>query len=212
MHVKLDLLEEKGFASLRPYDGPTIPTEEWEKLEFVPWKSSGAEVFAPIASALGELECGGFWDYGKPDKGGIWTANAERCPTLVRWVEEAGADYGRVRVIKLEPQTDSRAHQLLHLDDNNRLNPDGDGWVVRAWLELTDSPGSFMIVRDDKDDPATESMIELRKGAQYVVDSERLYHAVTHSGPHTRYAVIASFESGPALRSWMEARMPKTVA
>jgi hypothetical protein len=211
MHRKLDLLEAKGFATLRPYEGPEIPAEEWETLEFVPWKSSGAEVFAPIASAEGELECGGFWDYGKPDKDGIWTANAERCPTIVRWVEEVGARYGRVRVIKLDSQSPERAMQLMHLDDNNRLNPDGEGWVVRTWVELTDSPGSYMIVREDKDDPATESRIELRKGAQYVVDSERLYHAVTHAGPHTRYSVIASFESGPELQRWMEARLPETV-
>lgn len=212
MHQKLDLVNQKGFVSLRPYSGPAISPEEWESLEFVPWKSSGAEVFAPIASAEGALECGGFWDYGKPDKDGIWTANAERCPTIVRWVEEVGARYGRVRVIKLEPQPLDRALQLLHLDDNNRLNPDGEGWVVRVWWELTDNPGSYMIVREKKDDPSTESRIEQRKDAQYVVDSEALYHASSHEGPHTRYAVIASFESGPELQRWIEARLPEAVA
>ncbi|MGH7912554.1 MAG: hypothetical protein ACREQM_11095 [Candidatus Dormibacteraceae bacterium] len=210
MHGKVDLMEAKGFASLRPYDGPEIPASEWESLEFVPWNSSGAEDFAPIASAKGELECGGFWDFGKPDKDGVWTANAERCPSLVRWVEEVGARYGRVRVIKLPPTVD-RAEQLLHLDDNNRLNPEGEGWVVRAWLELTDNPNSYMIVRDKKDDPSTESRIYLGKGAQYVVDSERLYHAGSHTGPHTRYALIASFESGPELERWMEARLPEPI-
>ena len=208
-HVYMDVLREKGFVELRPYNGPEIDPHEWEDLEFVNWKSSGAEVFAPIASALGELECGGFWDHGKPDKDGVWTVNAARCPSLVRWTEETGARYGRVRIIKLAPQNDDRATHLLHLDDNNRLNPDGEGWVVRAWIELTDNPGSYMIVRSDKNDPATETRIELRKGAQYVVDSERLYHAVTHAGPHTRYAVIASFESGPELESWIESRMPE---
>ncbi|HKV87090.1 MAG TPA: hypothetical protein VJT78_03750 [Candidatus Dormibacteraeota bacterium] len=206
-HVYMDVLQEKGFVSLRSYNGPEIDPREWEDLEFVNWKSSGAEVFAPIASALGEMENGGFWDKGKPDKDGIWTANAALCPNLVRWTQETGARYGRVRIIKLAPQDNSRAIQLMHLDDNNRLNPDGEGWVVRTWLELTDNPGSYMIVRSDKNDPSTESRIELRKGAQYVVDSERLYHAVTHSGPHTRYAVIASFESGPQLESWIESRM-----
>src|SRR5579864_9459054 len=130
-------------------------------------------------------------------------------PEPCNWTTEVGARYGRVRVIKLAPQSDDRATHLLHLDDNNRLNPDGEGWVVRTWLELTDNPGSFMIVRSDKNDPATEHRIELRKGAQYVVDSERLYHAVTHAGPHTRYAVIASFESGPQLEKWIESRMPE---
>jgi len=208
-HLYLDVLRKKGYVELKHYDGPEIDPREWEDAEYVTWKSSGAEVFAPIASAMGELECAGFWDHGKPDKDGVWTVNHDKCPSLVNWTTEVGARYGRVRVIKLAPQSDDRATHLLHLDDNNRLNPDGEGWVVRTWLELTDNPGSFMIVRSDKNDPATEHRIELRKGAQYVVDSERLYHAVTHAGPHTRYAVIASFESGPQLEKWIESRMPE---
>ena len=211
-HVYMDVLREKGFVELRPYAGPEINPSEWEDIEYINWKSSGAEVFAPIASALGELENAGFWDHGKPDKDGVWTANAPKCPSLVRWTEQVGARFGRVRVIKLEPQDDDRAVHLLHLDDNNRLNPDGEGWVVRTWLELTDSPESCMIVRADKNDPSTESRIRLRKGAQYVVDSERLYHAVTHAGPHTRYAVIASFECGPQLEEWIDDRLPEGVS
>jgi hypothetical protein len=35
-----------------------------------------------------------------------------------------------------------------------------------------------------------------------LVDSERLYHAVHNPGPKPRYALIASFESGEALRDW----------
>ncbi len=208
-HKYLDVLNEKGFVELRPYDGPEIDPTEWEDAEFVDWKSSGAEVFAPIASAMGEMECAGFWDHGKPDKDGIWTANAPRTPNLVNWTKEVGARFGRVRIIKLKPQNDDRATHLLHLDDNNRLNPDGEGWVVRTWLELTDNPGSYMIVRSVKDDPSTESRIELRRGSQYVVDSERLFHAVTHAGPHTRYAVIASFECGPQVEKWIDSRLPE---
>jgi hypothetical protein len=45
--------------------------------------------------------------------------------------------------------------------------------VVRAWLNLTDDPDSYMIGRDDRDDPATESHIPCPKGAQLVVDTER---------------------------------------
>ena len=28
--------------------------------------------------------------------------------------------------------------------------------MVRSWLELTDNPDSYMILREDKDDPATD--------------------------------------------------------
>src|SRR2546430_7273514 len=208
-HIYLDALREKGFASLRPYEGPEIDPSEWEALDYASWKSSGAEEFAPIASALGEIENSGFWDHGKPDKDGIWTANAPRSPSIVRWTSEVGARYGRVRIIKLKPQDYTRGVQLLHLDDNNRLNPEGEGWVVRTWLELTDNPGSYMIVRDEYADPASETLIALRKGAQYVVCSERLYHAVSHEGPHIRYAVIASFECGPALEGWIDSRLSR---
>ena len=38
-HRKLGVFEEKGFVILRDYDGPPIPPEEWERLEYVDWKS-----------------------------------------------------------------------------------------------------------------------------------------------------------------------------
>ena len=208
MHPKLDVMNEKGFVVLRDYDGPSIPVGEFLGLEYMDWKSGGDTNFAPIASARGEMECAGFWDHGKPDKDGIWTSNAAKCPTLVDYVEQAGARYGRVRIIKLNPSDEPSALRQLHLDDNNRLNPDGEGWVVRSWLELTDNPDSFMILREEKDDPSTESRIALPKGRQVVIDTERLWHVVWHPGPHPRYALITSWESGPALERWIEERLP----
>ena len=212
MHPKLDVMNEKGFVVLRDYDGPAIPDDEFLGLEYMDWKSGGDTNFAPIASARGEMECAGFWDHGKPDKDGIWTSNAARCPTLVRYVEQVGARYGRVRIIKLNPSDEAAALRQLHLDDNNRLNPDGEGWVVRSWLELTDNPNSYMVLREDKDDPATESRISLPKGRQVVIDTERLWHVVSHPGPHPRYALITSWESGPALQRWIEQRLPEGAA
>jgi len=212
MHQKLDVMNEKGFVVLRDYDGPAIPDSEWKGLEYMDWKSGGDTNFAPIASARGEMECAGFWDHGKPDKDGIWTSNAARCPTLVDYVEQVGARYGRVRIIKLNPSDEASALRQLHLDDNNRLNPDGEGWVVRSWLELTDNPDSFMILREDKDDPATESRIALPKGRQVIIDTERLWHVVWHPGPHPRHALITSWESGPPLQRWIEERLPERAA
>lgn len=202
---KLADLEEKGFVILKPFAG-RIDRAEWESLEYVDWKSGGDTNFAPIATAAGDMSVAGFWDFGKPDKGGIWNANAEKCPTFVKFVESVGADFGRVRVIKLNPNTyEQVSGRFLHQDDNNRLNPDGTGWVVRSWLQLTDNPDSYMVVREESDDPATESHIPLPRNSQFVVDTERLWHAVYHPGPEPRYALITSFESGDALQRWIEA-------
>lgn len=207
MHVKLDTLADKGFLQLKKYDGPAIPESEWSTMEYMDWRSGGDTNFAPIASALGEMECAGFWDHGKPDKDGIWTKNAEVCPMLVKWVENVGARYGRVRIIKLNPSTsEADAVRNLHLDDNNRLNPEGEGWVVRTWLQLTDDPNSYMILREKQDDPATESRVYMPKYSQFVIDSQRLFHAAYHPGPEPRYAMITSFESGPALQRWIESQ------
>jgi hypothetical protein len=206
-HRKLDVMQEKGFVVLKPYEGDLDP-KEWEGLEYLDWKSGGDTNFAILASADGEHDPRGFWEHGKPDKGGVWTTNIEKSRTLQKWTESVGADYGRVRIIKLEPNTETDAIRNLHPDDNNRKNPDGDGWVVRAWLQLTDNPDSYMILREDKDDPSTESRIPLPRGAQFVLDSERLQHAVWHQGDSPRYALITSFESGPELDSWIKANLP----
>ncbi len=204
-HLKLPALEEKGFVVLRDYQGPPIPDLEHDRLEFMDWKSGGDTNFAPLASALGEMECHGFWDHGKPDKDGVWTRNKDIAPTLVDYVESVGVRFGRVRVIELRPyDSEESAYRQLHLDDNNRLNPEGEGWVVRSWLELTDTPGTFFILRQDRDDPATESRIPLHRGMQIVIDTERLWHVVCHRDPRPRHALITSWESGPGLEAWME--------
>ena len=212
MHRKLDVLKDKGFVVLKDYDGPAIPESEWMALEYMDWKSGGDSNFAPIASALGEMECAGFWDHGKADKDGKWTTNRELCPSLVQYVEAIGANFGRVRVIKLNPSDAGSAMKNMHLDDNNRLNPDGEGWVVRTWLELTDDPNSDMILREDKDDPATESRVSLPRNRQVVIDTERLNHVVHHTGEQPRYALITSFESSDALDSWIQSQMPVGVS
>jgi hypothetical protein len=204
MHRKLSILAKTGFAVLRDYDGPEIPPAEWEKLTYLDWKSGGDTNFAPLASATGELDCRGFWDHGKPDKGGIWTANREIAPSLARYVESVGGTFGRVRVIKLNPSSEREALRCLHLDDNNRLNPDGAGWVVRSWLELADNADeTVFILRADKDDPATETRIQLHPGKQVIIDTERLWHAVWHQGHQPRYALITSWESDPAIDDWI---------
>jgi hypothetical protein len=204
MHRKLKILAKSGYAVLRDYGGAAIPPAEWEKLKYMNWKSGGDTNFAPLASATGALDCRGFWDHGKPDKDGVWTTNREIAPSLARYVENIGGNFGRVRVIKLNPSSEQEALRHLHLDDNNRLNPDGADWVVRSWLELADTPDqTVFILREDKDDPATETRIRLHPGMQVVIDTEQLWHVVWHPGPQPRYALITSWESSPAIDNWI---------
>jgi hypothetical protein len=207
-HVRLDCLAETGFVALRnaPFD---VPASEWESLEYMDWKSGGDTNFAPLASADGELDCRGFWDKGKTDKDALWTSNASSAPTLKKYVDSIGANFGRVRIIKLEPQNHEQALRSIHRDDNNRFNPDNEGWVVRTWVELTDSPDSYMLLMDnDPDglpDRATERRVPLSKGSRFVVDTQRLWHVVVHNHDFPRYALITSLESGPALDSFVAA-------
>lgn len=204
MHRKLDILADKGYVLLRDRQGPMVPPVEWESLAYMDWKSGGDTNFAPLASATGDMDCRGFWDHGKADKDGIWTTNRGLAPSLVDYVEEVGANYGRVRVIKLNPSDEATARRQLHRDDNNRLNPEGSGWVVRSWFELDNAAGkSMFILREDKDDPATETRIRLHPGMQLLIDTERLYHVVWHPGPRPRYALITSWETSDALQRWV---------
>jgi len=211
MHRKLKILKKAGYVVLRDYNGPAVPADEWESLQYMDWKSGGDTNFAPLASATGALDCRGFWDHGKPDKGGVWTANRDIAPSLARYVENVGGDFGRVRVIKLNPSSEQEALRCLHLDDNNRLNPDGAGWVVRSWLELADIPDqTVFILREKKDDPATETRIRLHPGMQVVIDTERLWHVVWHPGPQPRYALITSWESSPVIDNWITGQTEST--
>jgi hypothetical protein len=204
MHRKLDLLAPAGYVVLRDYDGPPVRPADWLALTYLGARGEHETSFAPLATATGELDGRDFWAHGRPDRQGQWTANRAVAPTLARYVTEVGAGFGRVRVVKAAPGTLAEAMRRLQRGDCNRLNPDGSPWVVRSWLELDDSPDeSVLILREDASDPATETRIRLHPGLQVVVDADRLWHTVWHPGPRTRYALVTSWESGPALDAWM---------
>lgn len=209
-YVKLPELEETGYVVLESYDQAQDP-QEWLDIEFVDWKSSGETRFAPLASAYGDLECNGFWHHNPPktDKDGVWVdSNIALAPRLKARAEEPGANIGRCRVIELQPNEYADCIWNLHQDDNNRLNPEGTGWIVRGFFNLTDNPDSYMILREDKDDPSTETRIPLPAGAQVIIDTQRLWHAVWHNGDEPRYCLITSWESGPELAEYIRARSP----
>lgn len=210
-YVKLPVFEDSGYVVLDRYDQSQDPAE-WLDIEYVDWKSSGDTRFAPLASAYGDLECNGFWHHTPPktDKDGVWVPqNIAKAPRLKARAEEPGANIGRCRVIELQPNSYADCLYNLHRDDNNRLNPEGTGWVVRGFFNLTDDADSVMILREDVDDPSTESRIPLPAGAQVIIDTQRLWHAVWHLGPQPRYCLITSWESGPELEAYISARNPQ---
>jgi hypothetical protein len=204
-YTTLPAFDETGYVVLDSYDQAADP-QEWLDIEYVDWKSSGDTRFAPLASAYGDMECNGFWNHTPPktDKDGVWVPkNVDLAPHLVARAVEPGANVGRCRVIELQPNVYSDTIYNLHRDDNNRLNPEGTGWVVRGFFNLTDNPDSFMVLREDRDDPSTETRIALPAGAQIIVDTQRLWHAVCHPGPEPRYCLITSWESGPELDAYI---------
>ena len=211
-YIKLPAFEQSGYVVLDSYDQAQDPAE-WRDIEYVDWKSSGDTRFAPLASAYGDMECNGFWNHTPPktDKDGVWVpANVDKAPRLTARAQEPGANVGRCRVIELQPNTYAEAVYNLHRDDNNRLNPEGTGWVVRGFFNLTDNPDSVMVLREDKDDPSTETRIPLPAGAQVIIDTQRLWHAVWHPGDEPRYCLITSWESGPELDAYIEKLNPQS--
>ena len=211
-HFHMPILEETGYVVLDSYGGVVDPSE-WMSLEYVDWKSSGDTRFAPLASAQGEIECNAFWHSEPPrdDKDGIWIdSQVAKAPTLVQRVKEVDARVGRCRIIELQPNSYADALYNSHLDDNNRRNPDGEGWVLRCFMQLTHNPDSVMILREDINDPSTETRISLPAGAQLLVDSERMWHSVWHQGDEPRHCLITSVESGPALEKWVFENSPRT--
>ena len=182
-----------------------VPREQYLALEYMDWKSGGDTNFAPIASADGQLDCRGFWDKGKTDKDAIWTSNADIVPPVRDYVESVGVNFGRVRIIKLEPQTRDEAIRSIHRDDNNRFNPDNEGWVVRSWVELTDNPDSYMLLMDNGPDGLpdrdTEVRLPLHKGARFLVDTQRLWHVVVHNGHAPAVRPDHQLRVGPGARA-----------
>lgn len=203
-HYRMPILEERGFVVLAR-DNTVIDPREWTDLEYVDWKSSGDTRFAPLASAYGAIECNAFWHFDPPkaDKDGVWIdSQVSLAPSIAALAREPGANVGRVRIIELQPNSYADALYNSHLDDNNRLNDEG-GWVVRSFRNLTDDGDSYMVLREDVKDPSTQTRIALPAGARIVVDSQRMWHSVWHSGEEPRYCLITSFESGPELEKWI---------
>jgi hypothetical protein len=208
-HYRCPLVQAgNGHVTLRSYAGPPIPASEWETLEYTTYKSDPSTFFAPIMSPTGKVEMIGAKEVGKEELDCVPTPNAARCPTIIAWLDSIGARYGRVQLLRMKPNTLRECRWGLHQDNNNLVNPATNGWIVRVWLELTDDSTSTLLVRQGEFDRRGEVQIKLPKGQQAVLDSERLWHGGFHAGTHTRYALIASVESSPALNTWITAQLP----
>ena len=76
---------------------------------------------------------------------------------------------------------------------------------MRSWLELTDNPDSYMLLMDNGPDglpdPATEIRVPLHRGARFVVDTQRLWHVVVHTGDAPRYALDHQLRDRPGARA-----------
>ncbi len=207
-HYRMPMLEKNGgWFELGLYNGPEIPASEWESLSYSTYASDPSTYFAPITSAQGELKMEPFGAYGKCDLDGEWTPNAQKCPTIVRWLESIGARFGRVQLLRMSPNTLNECRWGLHLDNNNEGNPETNGWAVRIWLELTHDDSSRLVLRQEEFDTRSEVQVPLPRMKQVVVDSQRLYHGGYHHGTATRYALISTFESSPELERWMESQV-----
>jgi hypothetical protein len=207
-HYRCPLIEAgEGLATLRRYDGPQIPAAEWETLKYTTYSSDPCTYFAPITSPTGAVEMIGAREAGKEELDCVPTPNADKCPTIMQWLESMGARYGRVQLLRMKPNTLRECRWGLHQDNNNLVNPPANGWIVRVWHELTDDSTSTLLVRQGEFDRRTEVQVALPRGQQVVVDSERLWHGGFHASTHTRYALIASVESSPALNEWIQSQL-----
>ena len=210
-HRRMQALAETGVVALADFD-VEIPSAEWLSLEYMDWKSGGDTNFAPLASADGELDCRGFWDKGKTDKGALWTSNATISPTLRAYVDDVGANFGRVRVIKLEPQT---REQAIPLDPPRRQQPvqprrRGLGGALVAGadrqprqLHAADGQRSRRLARSRHRDP--------RAVAPRLAFRRRHAAAVARRGAHRRRAALRpdhQLRDRPTLEHWVDANLP----
>ena len=164
------------------------PARSTRALEFTTYPTDPNTFFAPITSATGQIELGAFGNFGKCDLDRGWTPNAEKCPTILKWLDSVGTRFGKVQLLRMTPNTMRECRWGLHLDNNNNKNPKVNGWAVRVWLELTDDDSSRLVVRRDEFDKSTESRSRCRSTSS---------SWSTHSGSGTAASTPARIRATP---------------
>ena len=213
-HPRLDVLRERGFVQLR--DLPfVVPEHEYLDLEYMDWKSGGDTNFAPIATADGELDCRGFWNKGdeRPDKGARFTANAAQVPDARARGRERSAPTSDAcaRSSSSRRITTPRSAASTATTTTASTPRPTVGSCARGSSSPTSPRATCCLMDTGPDglpDPATEVRLALHRGARFLLDTQRLWHVVVHNGNAPRYALISSFESGPALDAWVQSQLP----
>ena len=139
-HYRMPRLEANGgWLALGKYNGPETPQRRSTRkphLHHVPHRSE-PPISPPSPRPSGDIEIlGAFGKFGKSDLDREWTPNAQKCPTLIKWLESVGARFGKVQLLRMSPNTLRECRWGLHLDHNNQNNPETNGWAVRVWHEM----------------------------------------------------------------------------
>ena len=165
----------------------------------------------PIATADGELDCRGFWKQGdeRPDKGGaLHDERASSARRIVAEVESVGADFGRVRVDQARaaglrrraPPDPPRRQQPLQprrpTVGSCARGSSSPTTPTASWSSWSRAPTAC-----PTPPPRCASRCTAARGSSSTRSGSGTSCATPATEP--RYALISSFESGPALEAWI---------
>ena len=214
-HPRLDVLKETGVRAART--DAVRRTRPRSTSRSSTWIGRAAVTRTSPRSPPtdGELDCRGFWNKGdEPDKDALWTSNAELVPDAARLRRPASAPTSAGCASSSSSRRTARRRSAPSTATTTTASTPTTraGWCAR-WVELTDNPDSYMLLMDNGPDglpdPATE---RARAAAPRAPASSSTRSACGTSWSTTatapRYALITSFESGPALERWIDSQLP----
>ena len=213
-HPRLDALAERGFVVLRDLD-PPVPESEYLASSTWTGRAAATPTSRPIATADGELDCRGFWKEGdeRPDKGGRFTSNAPLCPTLVaevrigrRRLRPRARDQARAAGLRRRAAPDPPRRQQPLQPRGRRLGRAGVDRAHRLPRQLHDPHGAGRTTASPIRAPRSVSRCTAARASSSTRSGSGTSCATP--APTPRYALIASFESGPALDAWIERNTP----
>ena len=149
-HTRLDVLAEHGYVILRDLD-PAGPRAGVPRRSST-WTGRAAATRtsrrSPPPTASSTAAASGSPVTSVPTRAGSGPPTRRSAP---RWCARSRASAptsGACARSSSSLRATRTRCASIHRDDNNRFNPDGEGWVVRQWIELTDFPDSFMILME----------------------------------------------------------------